>query len=93
MKTNITMLAPVFATLLLAGCATEPTPTERNFGESVRQMIRAQTYDPGTLTSPSDAVIDNTDGQMLEGVLETYRETVANPDSVGNEITINVGGQ
>ena len=79
------------AALLLSACATEPTMTEQKFGDSVRQMIVAQTYDPSTLSAPSEATIERTDGEMLQGTLEAYRETHADPNSVGNEITINVG--
>lgn len=85
------LLASLSATLLLAACATEPTATERAFGDSVRQMIAAQTYDPSTLTNPPEGAIENTDGQMLEGALESYRETIADPGDVSGGVTINVG--
>jgi type IV pilus biogenesis protein CpaD/CtpE len=85
------LLASLSATLLLAACASEPTATERAFGDSVRQMISAQTYDPSTLTNPPEGAIENTDGQMLQGALESYRETVADQGAVGDSITINVG--
>ena len=79
-------------TLLLGACANEPTMTERNFGESVRQMVRAQTYDPSTLETPSLEPIDGTDGQLLEGTVETYRGGAAEDGSAGSGVTINVGG-
>jgi type IV pilus biogenesis protein CpaD/CtpE len=85
------LLAGVSATLLLAACASEPTMTERDFGNSVRQMIAAQTYDPSTLTSPPEGAIESTDGQMLEGALEAYRTTVSDQSAVASEITIDVG--
>jgi hypothetical protein len=53
-------------------------------------MIEAQTYDRSTLTSPSEETIESTDGRMLEGALEAYRTTVAEPASVGEEISISV---
>jgi len=87
-STALVCLLPV---LLAAGCASEPTATERNFGDSVRSMVRAQVSDPSTLANPSEATVDSTDGQMLEGALEAYRLTVADPGAVGSEITINVG--
>jgi PBP1b-binding outer membrane lipoprotein LpoB len=85
------LLASLSATLLLGACASEPTATEREFGDSVRQMISAQTYDPATLSTPPDGAIDSTDGQLLEGALEAYRTTVSDQSNVGNEITISVG--
>ena len=84
-------LACLSVTLLLGACASEPTMTERTFGDSVRQMIQAQTYDPSTISAPAEGAIENTDGQMLESALEAYRATVADQGQVGSEITINVG--
>jgi hypothetical protein len=95
MKTfNTTVLRSVGLALplLLGACASEPTQTERNFGESVRQMVRSQTYDPSTLTTPSEAPVDRTDGQLLEGAIEAYRGDVAPRDAVGSEVQISVGG-
>jgi hypothetical protein len=78
--------------LLLGGCA-GPSLTEQNFGESVRQMIRAQTYDQSTLESPSTETIESTDGQMLGNALEAYRSTVSAPASANQEVVIDLGGQ
>ena len=82
---------PVIA--VLAACTTEPTLTERNFGKSVRQMVDAQTYDPSTLTTPSTETIESNDGRRLENVLETYRNDVAAPAAVNDDIVISVDGQ
>lgn len=90
MNTRLASMS-LLAALLLGGCAAEPTMTERHFGEAVRQTIRAQTYDQSTLSSPSEATVERTDGQMLEAALEAYRGTVANPANVGQGVTINIG--
>jgi hypothetical protein len=95
MNSNSTLVAKTglaLAMLLLGACAGEPTLTERNFGDSVRQMVRAQTAHPETLTAPSNDPVTSADGQILEAVLEVYRTDVAKPASVGDEIVINVGG-
>jgi len=76
--------------VLLGGCASEPTMTEAAFGDSVRSMVRAQTLNQETLTNPSDEVIDSTDGQKLEVVLESYRTVVADPAAVSSGVTISV---
>ncbi len=76
---------------LLGACATEPTASEAHFGDSVRQMVRAQTHDPAAAQNPAEA-IDGTDGQQLEAVLEVHRGSVAKPSEVSNDIVINVGG-
>jgi hypothetical protein len=89
---QILTLASLLSALLLTACATsKPTMTEQQFGDSVRQMIRAQTYDAATLSGPSEDVIDRTDGPLLEGALESYRGNVADPASVSEPITISVG--
>lgn len=84
----------LLAALLLGGCANQETLTERNFGESVRNMVRAQTYDPSTLSNPDSTPVDGTDGQKIETAIETYRSgSTGNPQAVGNEIQISVGGR
>lgn len=87
-----TALALAAAAFALGGCAVEPTQTERNFGDSVRQTIRAQVYDPGTLSSPSQATIENSDGQRADNVLDAYRTDVSKPESTSNEVVISVDG-
>lgn len=79
-------------TLAMTAC-TSASLTEQNFGDSVREMVRAQTYDPSTLESPSEAPIERTDGPLLEGVIDVYRGDVSGRESVGNDIVINVGGR
>lgn len=76
--------------LLVSGCATEPTQTERNFGDSVRQMIRAQAYDPSTLDNPSETPVEGTDGRRAESVLETYRTDVYKPATGGRDVVVSV---
>ena len=75
---------------VLVGCATGPTQTERNFGDSVRQMIRAQTYDPG---APVDnEPVDGTDGPLLDNTLEEYRGDVGDRDAVTRDVAVGVSG-
>jgi len=90
------ILAALGIAALVAGCANttpKPTAVESNFGNSVRNMIEAQTYDPSTLSSPSTDVIESGDGQRLEAVLDAYRTDVAKPESVGQSIDVNLAGQ
>jgi hypothetical protein len=92
MKSHNT-LAALAMVALLAACAHEPTETERTFGDSVRNMVEAQTYDQSTLSTPSTETIEDNDGRRLEAVLDVYRTDVAKPESVNDEIVINVDGQ
>lgn len=90
---KILKAVPLLAILLLGGCANQETLTERNFGDSVRNMVRAQVYDPSTLSDPSDEIVDGTDGQKLETVVDTYRgANTGDTQAVGSEIQISVGG-
>ena len=71
---------------LLHGCVTEPDITDDpDFGQSVRQMIAIQTGDPwagGT----------GLDGQKAAAALKTYREQVADPEKIQQDmIEINLG--
>ena len=78
---------------LTSGCATEPTATEADFGNSVRQMIRAQTYNPDTLENPSREPVTGLDGEYAEAVVDAYKGDIAKPEQVRNEIQINVGNE
>jgi hypothetical protein len=97
METSIRILikpAALLALCVFGGCATDPTLTEQNFGNSVRNMVRVQTYDPSTLDGNASDAIEPTDGQKTERTVEAYREaTTGSTQSVGQEISINVGGQ
>jgi len=95
MKTyqTLAVLVGLPVVVMLGACTTEPTLTEQNFGDSVRQMIQAQTHDPSTITTPSTETIEGTDGRRAGNVLEAYRTDVAKPASVNEDIVISVDGQ
>ncbi len=77
--------------LLLGGCvtSTDPTKVEDDFGKSVRQMISAQTYNPGAARTPAPA-LTGLDGVHSEAVLKTYREHVGDPQDVQQTVKIKV---
>lgn len=84
------LLTSVFALVMTAGCA-EHSQVEREFGNSVRQVTRAQTLDSMNVVAPDPDPVDQTDGQRMEAVMETYREDVAKPEGIGQDIIIQVG--
>lgn len=86
-------LACLAATALLTACANEPTGVAKTFGDSVRNMIEAQTYDPSTLSTPPTETIDGGEGKRLEAVLEVYRTDVAKPAAASEDVVINVDGR
>jgi len=77
--------------LLLSGCvtSTDPTKVESDFGQSVRQMITAQTYNPNAARTPAPA-LTGLDGVHSEAVLKTYREHVGDPKDVQQVVKIKV---
>lgn len=91
-KTIILLILVLGVTI--SGCAgTGPKNVERDYGNSVRQMIAGQTLDPSTAAKPDPDAVDSGDGERLNNVLETYRGDVAKPEEVGQPIVISVGSQ
>ena len=76
------MLPIVLGTAVATGC--QMYPERQDFGDSVRQMRTIQTATPGARTAPQD-------GQRSRAVLEAYRQDIAKPQEVQNEIVIKVG--
>jgi hypothetical protein len=68
--------AIAIVTLWIAGCADTPL-ADADYGNSVRQMIQAQTFDPAAASNPPALGPDITDGARLEAALEIYRKDVA----------------
>lgn len=64
------------AALLLSGCADTPL-SDADYGESVRQMVQAQTFDPAAASNPPELPPEITDGARLAEALEIYRKDVA----------------
>lgn len=75
----------------MAGCADNP-PQNPDFGNSVRSMVDAQTFDPEAARNPPEAAPEAGDGQRLENVVGGYRKDVSRGvEDVRREIVINVG--
>ena len=91
MRNAIKILMTVMAGLALGACASGPENVEKDFGNSVRQMVTAQTLDPAAAAMPDRDAIDTGDAERLNSVLEAYRADVAKPDDVGQPIVISVG--
>ena len=75
----------------MAGCADTP-PRDAEFGDTVRSMVDAQTFDPAAASNPPEAVPESGDGQRLENVVDGYRKDVSRGvEDVRRDIVINVG--
>ena len=76
-----------------AGCSTDQTRTEADYGRSVREMINAQVADPATLTNPSSAAVTGADPDMVNAAINAMRGHVAQPGDVKRDIVLQVGGK
>ncbi len=68
--------------LLIGGCASGPTATELDHGNSVRHMLRAQTLNPA---GSDQAPVDATDSERIRNTLDVYRVDVSVPQ-YGNSL-------
>jgi len=76
--------------LLIGGCASEPRQLDAAFGDSVNNMIEAQTLNPYAAAAGPKPVI-GMDGKKAEGNLEAYRQDVQKKTQVQNIINIGTG--
>ncbi len=96
MKSNQTMnmcllTGVVIAIALTTGCASGPTRVEADYGNSVRAMQRAQILDPVAAATVDTTPVTTTDGQRMENVLNTYRNTVGEPANTSKTINFEIG--
>lgn len=91
LATTISLAAAALVLLSTGGCAGGLDTTQRDFGNSVRNMVQAQTLDPTTAAVPDPNGPDSGDGQRLDNVLKAYREDVAKPEEVSEPLVISVG--
>jgi len=88
---NICLLTGiVMAIALTTGCASGPTRVEEDYGNSVRAMRQAQTMDPVAAATVDTTPITSTDGQRMENVLKTYRQSVGSPAETGKTIEFDI---
>lgn len=85
------IFSAVTAAFLLSGCSTistDPEHVDKDFGNSVNQMISGQLYDKN---SPRTTETSNgMDGVRGEAVLKKQRESVGNPSDVDQQVQIKV---
>lgn len=82
----------VITALIISGCAlSEPRRHEADFGNSVRNMIAEQTYDPDAAARHADQIPDGYDGELGSNVIKAYRKDVAKPKKIDRPIQIQIG--
>ena len=80
----------VAACLGLTACAA-PSGTKDDYGNSVRNMVSAQTANPNAAAENKGRVADRGDGQRSEAVIEAYRDVSPEPETVGRSLIIDLG--
>jgi hypothetical protein len=76
---TLTILVLFIAAANLSACSHSAYDADR--GESVRNMISSQTHNPSALQLPSTEA-KGQDGQKSEAVLEAYRGSIGDADSI-----------
>ena len=80
------------AAVLITGCTySDPARVEQDFGKSVRNMVKAQTYNPEASRRPRVGPPEGLDGNRGNRALEAYRGDVAKPEEIKQPIQINIG--
>jgi hypothetical protein len=78
----------VACAVLTTGCA--ETRTEREFGDSVREVMTKQIHDPGAAALPKSDAVTGGDPTRLEAVLEAHRGDVADTASVAKPVDMKI---
>lgn len=81
----------IAAYLGLTACA-GPSAVGEDYGNSVRNMVSAQTANPNAAAENKGNLADKGDGQRGEGVIEEYREVSGESEQVSRDLIIQMGG-
>ena len=88
---NIRYMPVLLLISLLSACADTPV-ADADYGNSVRHMVQAQTYDPAAARNPPELAPEQTDGARLENAMDVYRKDVAKGrDEVKQSVVFEVG--
>lgn len=87
---DIGLSACMLLTVILTGCANEPTALERSFGESVQQAAAQQTLNPPGTQAQRGPIA--TDGVTAVHGIERYEQSYARPPAPVSVFNIQAGG-
>ena len=90
MKTNIYIMALAVITLFLAGCATEPSRVEMDYGTSYKLAIHNQTLNPDAEKNIDP--VYGLEGLIAEKNVEKYRKSFDRPLPATNTYILSVPG-
>lgn len=77
--TSIEKLACAAMLFAVSACSSDPVRVEQDYGNSVRNMIKAQIADPEAARRPSTGLPGGLDGGKGEKVIDAYRD----PSQIG----------
>jgi uncharacterized protein YcfL len=88
------LIGTLLLAAMLAGCvSTEPERVEADFGNSVNQMIQAQTHNPEAAARTESIPVKEMDGEMAVSTLEALRkDTSRDKETINNVINVEIGG-
>jgi len=88
------LIGTLLLTAMLTGCvSTEPVRVEADFGNSVNQMIQAQTHNPEAAARTESIPVKEMDGEMAINTLEALRkDTKRDTEAISNVINVQIGG-
>jgi len=91
MKTTLKHIAVwMIACAFTAGCASQ-SPTERDFGKSVRAATQNQIHDIGAALYPNTESVTGGNPDRLENVVKTHYGQTTGGNNVSAPISIGVG--
>ena len=91
MNRTCVLLTVIALSAGLSACASEPTGTEADFGNSVRSMVAGQTVNPNATEENRGKHADQGDGQRGEGVMEAYRNDVTSSEEASRDLVLDLG--
>ncbi len=84
------ILASLFASATLAGCATNTPVLDERFGEAVNAAKAQQTINPDA--SLNTDPVAGVDGKAADGAVDRYHKSFVQPPATTNVFTIGIGG-
>jgi len=83
------VLATLFGTVVLAGCATNTPYIDQHFGEAVNAAKAQQTINPDA--SQNTDPVAGVDGQAANAAIDRYHKSFVQPPVTPNVFNIGVG--
>lgn len=84
------ILATLFASVAVVGCATKTSNFDQHFGEAVTAAKAQQIINPDA--SQNTDPVAGVDGQAANAAVDRYHKSFVQPPATTNVFTIGVGG-